>query len=104
MTCKAFELSDDTTFAAHLVSRMYDLKESSHLTDFTIRLADKTIRCHKLVLAAASLYFDAMLHTGLEEAENDQAELKHLDDHMVEEIIKYFYTGRWWVYCNHCRE
>ncbi|XP_059158689.1 kelch-like protein 8 [Physella acuta] len=61
--------------------------------DFTIRIKDDTITCHKLVLAACSEFFQALLRSGMREVTENCVELKDVSYEIFQLILKTLYTG-----------
>ena len=53
----------------------------------------KDIRCHKLVLAAGSPVFKAMIKSKMEESKNGEVELKDFSFEMIEKMIEFFYMA-----------
>lgn len=76
------------------------------LTDFTIRVGERELRCHRAILAARSPVFSAMfMHADTNEAKNVGPERKSLspqgvlviedlDMEVVRELVNYIYAGR----------
>ena len=90
----AFHVGRDETFCQELLTSLHSLQQSHTLTDFTIRVGDRSFACHKLVLMAMCPYFDAMVRSGLEEVRNSEVHLESLHEEVVEALIEYFYTGK----------
>lgn len=63
------------------------------LTDVILKVNEKVFRCHKIVLAALSPYFDAMFSSGMKETDESAVELHGFDASIIGKIISYIYTG-----------
>ncbi|XP_059158697.1 kelch-like protein 8 [Physella acuta] len=61
--------------------------------DFTIKIKDDTITCHKLVLAACSEFFQALFRSGMREITENWIELKDVSYEIFQLILKTLYTG-----------
>ncbi|XP_059158700.1 kelch-like protein 8 [Physella acuta] len=61
--------------------------------DFTIKIHDDTITCHKLVLAACSEFFQALFRSGMREVTENCVELKDVSYEIFQLILKTLYTG-----------
>ncbi|XP_059158699.1 kelch-like protein 8 [Physella acuta] len=61
--------------------------------DFAIKIKDDTITCHKLVLAACSEFFQALLRSGMREVTENCVELKDVSYEIFQLILKTLYTG-----------
>ncbi|ELT96843.1 hypothetical protein CAPTEDRAFT_63634, partial [Capitella teleta] len=69
-------------------------KESRSMTDVTLILSDQsTIDCHKLVLAMASPFFEAMFRSDLKENIQREVPLDFHDAGMIRKLVEYFYSG-----------
>ena len=55
-----FHVSRDESFCQELLTSLHGLQQSQTLTDFTIRVGDRSFACHKLLLIAVCPYFAAM--------------------------------------------
>ena len=67
--------------------------ESQEFCDFDIVCGDKVIRCHKVVLAARSPVFKAMLLHNMEESNLDKVEPKNFDFDTMNLVMKFIYKG-----------
>ncbi|XP_059158685.1 kelch-like protein 26 [Physella acuta] len=63
------------------------------LLDFTIKIQDDTITCHKLVLAACSEFFQALFRSGMREVTENCVVLKDVSYEIFQLILKTLYTG-----------
>ncbi|XP_059158688.1 kelch-like protein 8 [Physella acuta] len=61
--------------------------------DFTIKIQDDTITCHKLVLAACSEFFQALFRSGMREVTENCVVLKDVSYEIFQLILKTLYTG-----------
>ena len=66
--------------------------ENHVLTDVTLAAGDHKIPCHRIVLAAASPYFQAMFTSGLEEAAPGSVIQMNMETSTLQSIVKYIYT------------
>lgn len=67
---------------------------SDDFSDVKIVVAGHKLPSHKLVLAARSEYFRAMLNSGMRESVQDEIELKASSLPAFKSLLKYIYTGR----------
>ncbi|XP_059158695.1 kelch-like protein 8 [Physella acuta] len=61
--------------------------------DFTIKIQDNTVACHKLVLAACSEFFQALFRSGMREVTENCVVLKDVSYEIFQLILKTLYTG-----------
>ncbi|ELU18016.1 hypothetical protein CAPTEDRAFT_111094 [Capitella teleta] len=70
------------------------LKKNESSIDISLKLPDETtIPCHKLVLKAASPFFETMLQSGMKESTQQVVQLDFSDAVTIKMIIDYFYSG-----------
>ncbi|XP_059158706.1 kelch-like protein 8 [Physella acuta] len=61
--------------------------------DFTIKIQNDTITCHKFVLAACSEFFQALFRSGMREVTENSVVLKDVSYEIFQLILKTLYTG-----------
>lgn len=67
----------------------------SVLTDFTIKIQEKEIQVHRVILAARSPVFAAMLHhVDTSESKTGILEIKDVEYNVVKEMLQFIYSGR----------
>ncbi|XP_014603530.1 PREDICTED: BTB/POZ domain-containing protein 9 isoform X1 [Polistes canadensis] len=67
---------------------------SNNYTDVTLIVSDQRFNGHKIILAARSQYFRALLFGGLKESSQEEIELKGASLAAFKKLFKYIYTGR----------
>lgn len=70
-----------------------DLLENDKFVDCVLKIKDKEFPCHRLVLAASSPFFKAMLLSDMEESKKHQIVLKDVDPGVMGVILRYLYTS-----------
>lgn len=79
----------------HFVSEdIGSLYLSEEYADVTIVVAGQKFRSHKLILAARSEYFRALLFGGMKESMQSEIELNAASLPAFKGLLKYIYTGR----------
>lgn len=73
-------------------SVFHEMREFDELCDITLKVNGKEIRAHRIVLAACSPYFRAMLTTGFLESNLGTITLQDCEENAVEELVKFLYT------------
>ena len=71
----------------------HEMRQVEELCDVTVDVDGVKIRAHRLVLAACSPYFRAMLTAGFAESFMSLISLQDCDPKAVESMIDYFYTA-----------
>ncbi|XP_048507554.1 BTB/POZ domain-containing protein 9 isoform X2 [Athalia rosae] len=66
---------------------------SDDYSDVTLIVAGQRFNGHKVILAARSQYFRALLYGGLKESNQQEIELKGTNLPAFKELLKYVYTG-----------
>ena len=76
----------------HFCDRLYRLQTEDTLCDITIIVGGKTFRAHRVILAAASDYFESMLTSGFKE--RDQSEISiDGDGYAFSKLLQFAYSG-----------
>uniref|UniRef100_X1ZKS3 BTB domain-containing protein n=2 Tax=Capitella teleta TaxID=283909 RepID=X1ZKS3_CAPTE len=76
------------------VASLHKLQEKEVMTDVTLILPDQSaIPCHKVVLMAASPFFDTMFQSGLKEGAEQNIKLDFADSDIIKILVEFFYTG-----------
>jgi len=66
---------------------------SKDSSDVIIRCGDKVFNCHKIVLASRSPVFKTMLESNMREKITGDVEIKNMDHEVLEDLLKYIYSG-----------
>ena len=82
-------------FTDKLLNQLQIMKDQEYLTDFLLKVDDKEVRCHKVVLAASSEYFHRLFN------HKDTLEVSHgfvnffptLNFPALKLVVEYCYTG-----------
>ncbi|ELU08836.1 hypothetical protein CAPTEDRAFT_81395, partial [Capitella teleta] len=70
------------------------MRDNGLMTDVTLKLPDdSTIPCHKLILIAASQYFEHMFQSGFKESVEQEVELKFSDADTIRMLVEYIYSN-----------
>lgn len=69
-----------------------EMRDHEELCDITLKVNKKEFRAHKVILAACSPYFRAMLTTGFTESDMDTIFLQDCDETSVELMIEFLYS------------
>ena len=79
-----------------LRQKLHEARQQSNFTDFMIKVDDKQIPCHKLILSLQSEYFNRMLsHEGTKEVlEGTVTLVEELDPSAVLLVVEFFYSGK----------
>ncbi|KAL2737804.1 BTB/POZ domain-containing protein 9 [Vespula squamosa] len=81
---------EHTNFLSEDIGALY---LSNSYTDVTLIVADQRFNGHKIILAARSQYFRALLFGGLKESTQQEIELKGASVPAFKGLFKYIYTG-----------
>jgi len=76
-------------FAADFFNTLHRLRCDAKFSDYTLKTDGLSLPCHRLILAAASPYFEAMFTSGMEESSADFVELKDTSSEALESIEEY---------------
>lgn len=78
---------------AAFYSKIKQYFDAGKYTDVSITCQDRVFRCHRLVLAAASEYFDAMFGRNFEESRAQDVVLHDIDHRTFESVLHFMYKG-----------
>ena len=70
------------------------MRHDEDLTDIKLCVGEAEFACHRLMLAASSPFFRAMLTGPMREHSREKVELKDAHPATVELLLDYMYTGR----------
>ena len=87
------EVKRSESFTDDLLHGLWEMKSREEMTDFSIKINNNVIPCHSNIMAAASPYFQSLLHTPMKESQNREVELI-LDAEYVPKVVEYCYTGK----------
>ena len=86
------------TWRAEVSSNVYDALEQMYFTgrhtDTEVIVHGKSFRCHKVVLASVSQYFDAMFSSGMRECYDGVVQLQEIEDTTFDTILSFIYSGK----------
>ncbi|XP_045171372.2 zinc finger and BTB domain-containing protein 24-like isoform X2 [Mercenaria mercenaria] len=79
-------------YSAHLLEQMNTLRQEKMFCDVTIACQNSTMAVHRLVLQAASPYFDQRI----KKSENGEChiDLCHLDESLLQTVIEFLYSSK----------
>lgn len=80
--------------SACLVEDLEDTFKDEKFSDVTLRAGGKDFKVHKVILAAKSRVFRAMFLAEMEECEQNCFELENVEPEVLEEMLRFMYTGR----------
>ncbi|XP_063283757.1 actin-binding protein IPP [Pelobates fuscus] len=81
------------THAEHLLSQINKMRLQLEFCDVQIQIGETVFAVHKLVLAASSPYFAALLAGGMKEASNDVVQIQGLEPSSFQLLLDFIYTG-----------
>ena len=87
--------ADPSQHRQELIERLDALRRDERFCDVTVAVNGKEFKTHKVVLAAASPFFLALLESDMKES-NEQLisiELEEAASSVMDEVLKYIYTG-----------
>ncbi|XP_068684094.1 kelch-like protein 2 [Montipora foliosa] len=87
--------SDPSKHCQELIYRLDSLRRKESFFDVTVSVKDKEFKAHRLVLGAASPFFLSLLVSDMREGKEQfiRIELEEATGSVMEEVLKYIYTG-----------
>ncbi|EDO41468.1 predicted protein, partial [Nematostella vectensis] len=77
-----------------IVDGLYKQFKARRFCDVILLFEKTEVKAHKVVLASASRYFDAMFSDHFSDCEQEKVELPALDDKTGPALIEFAYTGK----------
>lgn len=81
------------THPHNLLESLNLLRCRQELCDVVLEVGSKRIYAHRVVLAACSPYFHAMFTGELQESKQTEVEIKDIDEHAMEILVKFAYDS-----------
>lgn len=81
-------------FSSQVFSGLHNLRKEGKLCDIQLSVGDFKLKSHRVVLAAASSYFNAMFTGDLKESRQDKVALFGVEFSALEDLVNFCYTGR----------
>ncbi|CAC5356037.1 unnamed protein product [Mytilus coruscus] len=84
-----------STYSSDLAKGLWNLKIDDKYADFTISVNGREFKCHRVILASLSEFFEVMFDSGLMETETGCVCLDDmlLDEDSCSDLLKFIYTG-----------
>lgn len=87
-----------------LYNSLEDMYKHDRHTDTQLVIGERTFKCHRVVLAAVSPYFDAMFSSGMLESQNGTVNIHDCSVTIFENILDFIYSGRKVVTFDNCED
>jgi len=81
-------------FSSQVFAGLHSLRKEEKLCDIQLSVGEFNLRSHRVVLAAASSYFNAMFTSDLKESRQDEVALYGVEFSALEDLVNFCYTGR----------
>lgn len=81
-----------------LLGGLQELYEERRHCDIDIKIQNDIFSCHKVILSAASKYFDAMFSSGLQESRSKSIQLNDVSSGIFADILAFLYCGKDVIY------
>jgi len=87
--------ADPAKHRHELIERLDSLRENGSFCDVTVAIKGKEFKAHRVVLAAASPFFLSLLESDMRESNERliRIELEEATASVMEDVLKYVYTG-----------
>ncbi|XP_059164665.1 uncharacterized protein LOC131947464 [Physella acuta] len=82
-----------SAICTHIVKGLEHMWSDQMLFDFTVKIEDETIKCHRLILAACSDFFQALFRSGMREVTENCVVLQEVSCDVFTLILRTLYTG-----------
>ena len=85
---------DDQPRSSQVLSEMHRFYQDENLCDMVLLVEGCRFPCHRLVLAASSVYFERMFSNGMTEANATEVTLNDTPSSAVRQLIEFAYTSK----------
>ncbi|KAL3090836.1 hypothetical protein niasHS_007211 [Heterodera schachtii] len=94
ITNRMSNLSGEIQHTSQLVEQIASLHLNDEFSDFVLVVDNQRFPVHRVVLAARSSYFKAMLYGGMRESSESEVILHDTPVQAFQALLKYIYTGK----------
>ncbi|KAL4629746.1 kelch-like protein 7 [Arapaima gigas] len=91
---KKFAAKEEYRLLSSIMGVMNNLRKQRTLCDVILVVQGKHIPAHRVVLAAASHFFNLMFTTNMLESKSHEVELKNAEPEIIELLVEFVYTAR----------
>ncbi|XP_060752881.1 kelch-like protein 7 [Tachysurus vachellii] len=91
---KKIACKEEYRLLSNIMGMMNNLRKQGILCDVILVVQGKHILAHRVVLAAASHFFNLMFTTNMMEATNHEVELRGAEPEIIELLVEFVYTAR----------
>lgn len=93
-TEKKFAAREEAKLLASFMGIMNTMRKQKTLCDVVLMVQERKIPAHRVVLAAASHFFNLMFTTNMLESKSFEVELKDAEPDIIEQLVEFAYTAR----------
>uniref|UniRef100_A0A3B3QKP3 Kelch-like family member 7 n=1 Tax=Paramormyrops kingsleyae TaxID=1676925 RepID=A0A3B3QKP3_9TELE len=91
---KKFAVKEEYRLLSSIMGMMNNLRKQRTLCDVILVVQGKHIPVHRVVLAAASHFFNLMFTTNMLESTSYEVQLKNVEPEIIELLVEFIYTAR----------
>lgn len=92
---------EDLPRSSHILGEMHRFYQDERFCDIVLCVDGCRFPCHRIVLAASSLYFERMFSNGMTEANATEVTLNDVTPCALKYLIEFAYTSKLLVSCDH---
>nr|XP_020033562.1 kelch-like protein 7 isoform X3 [Castor canadensis] len=93
-TEKKLAAREEAKLLAGFMGVMNNMRKQKTLCDVILMVQERKIPAHRVVLAAASHFFNLMFTTNMLESKSFEVELKDAEPDIIEQLVEFAYTAR----------
>ncbi len=82
------------SFCKDSYKTLYEFYQNGTLWDVDIHVGDKSMKCHRVVLACVSRYFRTMFTSEMSESRQSVINIKDIEEAAMDQIVHFAYTSR----------
>ncbi|GBP72338.1 Actin-binding protein IPP [Eumeta japonica] len=81
-------------YSESILTSFQRFRQNSEFCDVELICKDTVVKAHRVVLAAACVYFKALFNAGLEECQKGSVSLPTIQPEVLQLIVEFIYTGK----------
>ena len=85
---------EDESRSSQVLNEMHRFYQDQRLCDIILHIENAQFKCHRLVLAASSLYFERMFSNDMSEARAEEIRLKDVTSCALQHLVEFSYISK----------
>ena len=92
-TDSEIRFTKNENFTNNMLDNFVHFRKEGEMVDFCVKVDNKELHCHRVVIAACSPVLYRMIMTAMKEGQSNEVDLDGVQAHIMERILQYMYSG-----------